>query len=140
MRARWFTLALVLASLPSVAAAQAMDVRERSYVNSIRVIVGSPSTGHWAPAYGVRGTRAQQEQTATTEAMRLCAANPGSPTDCQSLHIFGPGAGCATIARRTGRIAGASGPTPEAARAAALAACQQDGGRCTASTVVYCFR
>lgn len=137
-----FTLAAIaaLVAIPHLAAAQGrLDVQERATPTAIRVIAGSASTGDWAPSHATGSNRALVEQGITRSAIQLCA-NQHRATDCQILVTFGPGPSCGTIARAPGYITAGTGATPEAAQAAALAACQQGGRRCTPSNRVYCYR
>lgn len=138
----WIRLAMLaaLAAAPQLAAAQGrIDVQERATPTAIRVIAGSASTGDWAPSHATGSNRALVEQGISRTAIQLCANQHGA-TDCQILITFGPGPSCGTIARMRGRIAAGTGASPEAAQAAAVAACQQGGGRCTPSNRVYCYR
>lgn len=139
----WLLRALVagFVLIPQLAAAQnGITVHERATPTAIRVIAGSASTGNWAPSHATGSNRSQVEAGISRSAIQLCANQRTPATDCQILTTFGPGPSCGTVARSTGFIVAGTGATPEAARAAALAACQQGGRRCTASTAVYCYR
>jgi hypothetical protein len=140
MRARLLAAALAAVTASTALAQAPMAIEERREPNSIRVIAGSASTGEWAPAHVTARDQGAAARAATGHATQLCAQRSRA-ADCQVLTTFGPGAACGTIARSTpGYIVAGTGATPEAARAAALAACQANGRRCQPSPTVYCYR
>jgi hypothetical protein len=142
---RPFLLAATIAAIAAPALAPAlaqepMTVEERPEPRSIRAIAGSASTGQWSPSHVTARDQALATRSASDSAIRLCA-QLSRASDCQVLATFGPGAACGTIARSTpGFIVAGTGPTPEAARAAALQSCQASGRRCQPSARVYCYR
>jgi hypothetical protein len=110
---------------------------------SLRVIAGSASTGVWAPSHAPSSGRNRAAVQAGIEAnaLGLCRQQSPNAADCQILTSFGPGPACGTVARSVPSIIVAgTGPTPEAARAAALASCQAGGRRCALGRFVYCYR
>ena len=137
--AAFFTLVFGLLIAPAFAQ-EPMTVEERPEPRSIRAIAGSASTGQWSPSHVTARDQALATRSASDSAIRLCA-QLSRASDCQVLATFGPGAACGTIARSTpGFIVAGTGPTPEAARAAALQSCQASGRRCQPSARVYCYR
>jgi hypothetical protein len=134
-------LALLLLGMRALpAAAQQMQVDERPSA-TIRMIAGSPSTGHWAPGHATAARdRGAVERGLEPVVLRLCQQQAQGATDCTILTTFGPGSSCGTVASAPGYITAGVGPTPEAARAAALATCQANGRRCTPAPRIMCYR
>lgn len=138
---RFAVLAVPLfGALAPPAEAQEMRVDERPSA-TIRMIAGSASTGRWTPAHTTAANnRGAVERGLTTSILQLCQHEAQGASDCQVLTTYGPGSSCGTVATSPGYITAGVGPTPEAARAAALTTCQSNGRRCTPAVRILCYR